>query len=102
MTTSWTVEPNVVGEQFDLTPDCGAPPGCPLIKQPPQILNNNQVEYVPAEVMHPHDTGDICPPASASCALSTYEDYQDAIQCSVNTYPGITGVWVSVSELRRR
>jgi hypothetical protein len=86
-TTTWDVEPNVIGEQFYLTSDCNAnaSPKCaslanPLTKNPPQIDSSGghiAVEYVPALVTAPSSPNpNVCP----ACAGAT--DYEQSIECA--------------------
>jgi len=77
----------VVGEQLNLTANCGPGPGCaPAL--PLQTHAGLQVDYVPAAVQNPSNSNDVCPSPSACTQNPTYPDYQNSIQChDVNPYP---------------
>ncbi len=66
------IEPNVIGEQFNLLADC--PTGCPK-SGTPTFVNNGEVEYVAAAVT-PDTLKNVC----TSCAGST--DFERAIECA--------------------
>src|SRR5580693_3858779 len=100
-TTTGVIETNtvapVIGETFNLTPDCKPGPTCGLLSgtNPPGLGPQNntsvppyypQVEYVPAQVTP--NSNDVCP-SPASCTENVqYPDYQHSIQChDVNPYP---------------
>jgi hypothetical protein len=100
-TTTGVIETNtvapVIGETFNLTPDCSPGPTCGLLSgtNPPGLGPQNntsvppyypQVEYVPAQVTP--NSNDVCP-SPASCTENVqYPDYQHSIQChDVNPYP---------------
>jgi hypothetical protein len=85
------IEPNVIGEQLNLTPDCNAGPTCTLISSLPGPGPNTssvypQVEYVPAQVTP--NSNDVCPLPASCTENPNYPDYQHSIQChDVNPYP---------------
>jgi hypothetical protein len=100
-TTTGVIETNtvapVIGETFNLTPDCSPGPTCGLLSgtNPPGLGPQNntsvppyypQVEYVPAQVTP--NSNDVCPSPASCTENAQYPDYQHSIQChDVNPYP---------------
>jgi hypothetical protein len=90
-TATGVIEPNVIGEQLNLTPDCNAGATCALLSSTPALGPQNtapypQVEYVPALVTA--NTRDVCPSVASCTENPFYPDYQYSIQChDVNPYP---------------
>jgi hypothetical protein len=77
-TTTWTVESNVIGEDFYLKSDCtGLATPCALNDNPPKSFPGGHpaVEYVPA-LITPNAGSNVCPP----CAGAT--DYEQTIECA--------------------
>jgi hypothetical protein len=67
--TTWLVETNVIGEQFDLTADCN--PGCPGYANPPGAIGGStRVQYLAATVTT--NTGNNV--GSVSCSGDDYEE----------------------------
>jgi hypothetical protein len=99
ITTTGVIEPNVIGELLNLTPDCnpglncallsnGNPPGIGPSKHcwPPFPPTYPQVEYVPAQVTP--NSNDVCPSPASCTENAQYPNYQFSIQChDVNPYP---------------
>jgi hypothetical protein len=96
-TATGVIEPNVIGETFNLTPDCNPGPTCALLSNgnPPGLGPQNslitsppypQVEYVPAQVTP--NSNNVCPSPASCTENAQYPDYQHSIQChDVNPYP---------------
>jgi hypothetical protein len=86
VTATGAVEPNVIGEQFNLTADCqvGLLP-CQLSDNPPISKTLTlQVEYVAAQVT-PTNSKNVCP----LCAGAS--DYEQSIECAdANSYAGLS------------
>lgn len=71
---------SVIGEQFNLTADCGPLAGCSLIDPTPRAHAPLQVDYVPAQVTA--STSNVCP---STCLGAT--DYEHSIECAdANSY----------------
>jgi hypothetical protein len=93
ITATGVIEPNVIGEQLNLTPDCPPGPTCSSpIHTPPALGTQDnqfsypQVEYVPAQVTP--NSNDVCPSPASCTENAQYPDYQHSIQChDVNPYP---------------
>jgi hypothetical protein len=99
-TGTGVIEPNVIGEPLNLTPDCPPVPNCNTLisnPNPPGIGQQSthvppyppaypQVEYVPAQVTP--NSNDVCPLPASCTENAQYPDYQHSIQChDVNPYP---------------
>src|ERR1700683_2669382 len=77
-TATGVIEPNVIGEQLNLTPDCNAGATCTLLSSTPALGPQNtapypQVEYVPALVTA--NTSDVCPSVASCTENPFYPDY---------------------------
>jgi hypothetical protein len=73
------IEPNVIGETFDLTADCqpsGRRGPCNL-QNPPKAPSTTQVDYVPAQVPNPANPQDVCP---STCRGG--RAYEESIECA--------------------
>jgi hypothetical protein len=81
-TATGTIEPSVIGEQFNLKADCqAAGVTCAALPHNPLTANaaTQQVDYVPLQVSA--NSKNVCP----ACAGAT--DYEQSIECAdINTY----------------
>jgi len=81
------IEPNVIGETFDLTADCQSPGGgpphgpggrqCNPVTPHPAVTSPKAVEYMPAAVPNPANPQDVCP---STCRGG--RPYEESIECA--------------------